>query len=114
MCAEAVRKKSCLLQEIPDHLKPQEMSAKEVHKEPCLLQEIQDHDAQMCAKVVHNESYLLGFVPDHLTTQKMCIKRVKEGPENLVVVADLFVTRKLVKIWHDDEDCCNNDGLAVS
>ena len=55
---EAVRKDSCLLRLIPDHLKAQQMYAEAVWKLPCLLEEILDH----------------------LKTQEMCDEAVSSGP----------------------------------
>ena len=43
----------------------------------------------------------------------MCIKQVKKDPGNLVVVSDWFVTQRLLKIWLDDENYCNDYGFAA-
>ena len=49
------------------------------------------------------------FVPDHFKTQEKCDAVVMEDPWFLIYVPDWFVTQRLIKIWHDDEDYCNDD-----
>ena len=61
---------------------------------------------------IHNGPWLLKFVPDSFKTQEMCIKEVKEDPWALEFVLDWFVMQKLLKIWHNDEDYCDETEFA--
>ena len=53
----------------------------------------------------------LKFVPDHFKTQEMCNEAVYMKPYSLPYVPDWFVTQGQVKIWHDNDDYCNDDEL---
>ena len=46
---------------------------------------------------------------DHFKTQELCNDAVEEQPSSLQYVPDYFVTQKQLKIWHDGDDCCNDD-----
>ena len=46
-----------------------------------------------------------------LITQEIC-DAVCEEPDSLQFVPDYFVRLKLVDMWHNDEDYCNDDELA--
>ena len=39
----------------------------------------------------------------------MCQRAVEKDPYNLKFVLDWFVTQEQVKIWHDEDDYCNDD-----
>ena len=76
----------------------------------------------------------LEYVPDHFKTEKMCERAVKDEPETLEFVLDHFKIRKMydktvkdfffavcpwllcaqkqLKIWHDNNDYCNDDELS--
>ena len=54
---------------------------------------------------------MVKYIPDHLKTQGMCNEAVKDDPFSLQFVPDWFLTQQQVKLWHDDDDHCNNEGL---
>ena len=53
----------------------------------------------------------LYYVPDHIKTQELSNDEVEEEPSSLQYVPDYFVTQKQQKIWHDEDDYCNDDEL---
>ena len=59
----------------------------------------------MCSEALRKKSYQLQYVPDSLEIQEMCMKAVGKGP--LADIPDWFVDLKLVEMWHDEEDYCN-------
>ena len=77
------------INEVPDHLKTQEICSKVVPIYPCLLE----------------------HVLDHLKTQEMCDKAFWEDTFSLQYVPDWFVTQQQLKLWHDYDDYCNDDKL---
>ena len=46
-----------------------------------------------------------------LKTRGMCIKAVEKYLWLLKYVPDYFVTHQQIKIWHDNDDYCNDDEL---
>ena len=46
-----------------------------------------------------------------LKTRGMCIKAVEKYLWLLKYVPDYFVTHEQIKIWHDNDDYCNDDEL---
>ena len=77
------------INEVPNHLKTQEICNEVVSIYPCLLE----------------------HVPDHLKTQEMCDKVFWEHTFSLEYVPDWFVTQQQLKLWHDYDDYCNDDKL---
>ena len=65
----------------------------------------------MCNEAVEEDPYMLKFVPDPPMTQKMCGKAAWGDPFSLQYVPDWFVTQGQLKIWHDNDDYCNDDEL---
>ena len=51
-------------------------------------------------------------IPDRFKTQNMCEKAVEKGPYMLRFVPDWFVRQHQVKLWHDDNDYCDNGRLV--
>ena len=49
-----------------------------------------------------------------LKTRGMCIKAVEKYLWLLKYVPDYFVTHEQIKIWHDNDDYCNDDELIES
>ena len=60
-------------------------------------------------KNVDIEPNFLPLVPDLFKTREMCEKAVKKYIWLLKYVPDWFVTHRQIKIWHDDDDYCNDD-----
>ena len=50
-------------------------------------------------------------VPDHFKTQDMCDKTVRDDSFSLQFVPNWFVTQQQVKLWHDNDDYCNDNKL---
>ena len=67
---------------------------------------------EMCIKAVEVDPWKLYYVPDHFKSQKMCDGLVSEDPFSLQYVPDWFVMQEQVKIWHDDDDYCNDDEIV--
>ena len=67
----------------------------------------------ICIKAgdVDIEPCFLPVVPDRFKTRGMCEKAVKKYLWLLEYVPDSFVTHQQIKIWHDNDDYCNDDGL---
>ena len=63
------------------------------------------------AKDIDIELHFLPVVPDRFKTQEMCEKAVKNCLWLLKYVPDWFVTHQQIKIWHDNDDYCNDDKL---
>ena len=63
----------------------------------------------MCERSVKDKLEALEFVPDYFETQKICDKAVKGDLYLLLLVPDWFVTQKQLKIWHDDDEYCDDD-----
>ena len=63
------------------------------------------------AKDVDIEPRFLPLLPDRFKTQKMCEKAVEKYQWLLKYVPDWFVTHQQIKIWHDNDDYCNDDEL---
>ena len=42
-------------------------------------------------------------------TQEMCDKAVRRRPWLLEYVPDWFVTQEQMKLWHDDDDCDDDE-----
>ena len=109
------------------------MCNKPVYKEPSLLEEIHDHlkIQKMCSKAVCDREYLLEFAPDSFKTYKIFIKEVMKDQWNLAYVPNNFKNhvknvymstlynssvvglwgkeQRLVEMWHDDRDSCDDD-----
>ena len=62
-------------------------------------------------KKVDIKPRLLPLVPDRLKTQEMCEKAVEKYLWLLKDVPDWFLTHQQIKIWHDNDDYCNDDEL---
>ena len=77
------------INEVPDHLKTQEICNGVVSIYPCLLEHI----------------------PDHLKTQEICDKAFWEDTFSLQYIPDWFVTQGQIKLWRDDTYCSNDDDL---
>ena len=65
---------------------------------------------------MHNEAvsmypYLLEYVPDHLKTQEMCDKAFWEETTSWQYVPDWFAIQQQVKLWHDDDDYCDDEEI---
>ena len=63
------------------------------------------------AKDVDIEPRFLPFLPDRIKTREMCEKAVKKYLWLLKYVTDWFVAHQQIKIWHDNDDYCNDDEL---
>ena len=63
------------------------------------------------AKDVDIEPRFLPFVPDCFKTREMCEKAVKKYLWLLKYVPEWFETPQQIKIWHNNNDYCNNDEL---
>ena len=67
----------------------------------------------ICIKVkdVDIEPRSLAVVPDRFKIREMFEKAVKKYQWLLKYVPDWFVTHQQIKIWHDNDDYCNDDEL---
>ena len=63
------------------------------------------------AKDVDIQPRFLPFVPDRFKTREMCEKAVKKYLRLLKYVPDWIATYQQIKIWHDNDDYCNDDEL---
>ena len=113
MCNKAVTHNTCMLKYVPDQYKTQDMCDKTVRTWPGLLEFVPDRlkTQEMCDAGVMENPCTLGFVPDHLKAQEMCNKAVREDLFSLVCVPDWFVTQQQVKLWHDNNNYCDDDRL---
>ena len=110
---EAVTMYPLLLEDVPDHLKTQEMCDDAVSKGPYNLKNVPGHlkTEKMCKKAVEDESETLEYVPNYFKTQKMCDKAMKDDPYSLQFVPDQFVTQQQLDIWYDDEYWYHDDEI---
>ena len=60
-------------------------------------------------ELLKKNPWYLEFVPGHFKTQEMCDDAVMRSLWLLIYVPDLFVTQELLKMWHGDNDYCNDD-----
>ena len=65
----------------------------------------------MCDKGVEVGSWQLGVAPDYLKTRERCERAVVKYPATLEFVPDWFVSQQQLKLWHDNDDYCNNNEL---
>ena len=88
-CIKAIVACSDFMNNVPDHLKTQEMYIRAV--------EIPDHfkTRKMCDNVVWRHPYYLQFIPDNLKMQGMCEKVVKDNPWCLIDVQEHLKTKKM-------------------
>ena len=63
------------------------------------------------AKRVDIEPRFLQFLPHRFKAREMCEKAVKKYLWLLKYVPDWFVTYQQIKIWHDNDNYCNDDEL---
>ena len=113
MCDKAVAHNRYTLRFIPDHLKTQKLCNK-VMRTMLNASHLIPHyfKAQgMYTKAIEVNPWQLYYVPDQLKTQGLSNNTVKEEPSSLQYVPDYFVTQKQLKIWHDEDDYCNDDEL---
>ena len=90
------------------------MCNKATEKVPWQIYFIPDHFwiQEMCNEIMHTmPEDAFHYIPDRLKTQEMCEKAVMDDPSSLHFVPDWFVTQQQLKIWHDDNVYCNDDGL---
>ena len=66
---------------------------------------------EICIKAAEADPWQLHSVLDDFKTQEMCDRVVRHDPLSLQFVPDWFVTQQRVKLRHDDNDHCNNEGL---
>ena len=66
----------------------------------------------MCLKAVKVDPCQLYDISDHFKTQKMCHAAVRKDPYSLRYVPDWFVTQEQVKIWHVDNNYCNDNTIV--
>ena len=62
-------------------------------------------------KKVDIEPPFLPLVSDHFKTREMCEKAVEKYLRLLKYVPHWFLTHQQIKIWHDNDDYCNDDEL---
>ena len=74
---------------------------------------IRDHfkTQEMCIEAVEVDPWELHDVPDHFKALEICDEALREDPFFLWCVPDWFLTQEQVKIWHDNDDYCNDDEL---
>ena len=99
---------------VTDHFKIQEMCNEAIEKVPWLIYFVPDHfwTQEMCNKIIRAmPEDTFHYIPDRLQTQEICEKAVTDDPSFLHFVPDQFVTQQQLKIWHDDDVYCNDDGL---
>ena len=89
MCIKAAGESLCSLAHVHDHFKTQEMCKKAFEGYPCQLY----------------------HVPNRSKTQEMSNKAVEAGRWLLDGVLDWFVTQGQLKIWYDEDNCCNDNKL---
>ena len=103
MCNQAVHIEP--LTYVPDRFKTQRGSAQQAMHAVFAP----DHfkTMEMCNEIMVDPSSLQ-FAPDHFKTQEVCNKAVTEDLFSLACVPNWFVTQGHVKLWHDDDDYCND------
>ena len=57
------------------------------------------------------EPPFLPLEPDRFKTREMCEKAVEKYLWLLKYVPDWFLAHQQIKIWHDNDDYCNDDEL---
>ena len=72
MCEKAV-------EDVPDHLKTEEIFKEAVHRAPYTLKSVPDQ----CRTRDEECPWWLKKVPDRFKTKRMCKKAVEDKPENL-------------------------------
>ena len=116
-----------MLEVVPNHFKTQKMCDKAVDCIPWSLAHVPNYfkTQEMCNKAVYKNPCCLKYLPDYLKAGVMCNKEVVKSirwylerpspPQYLQYllgqVPDWFVTQQQLKIWHDNDDYCNDDGL---
>ena len=113
MCNEAVTHNPYVLRFVPDHLKTQEMYDEVVRINPAAFFLFSDRfkTQEMCDEAVRIEPLSLVGVPNCLKTQKMCDDAVRKGCFSLRYLPDWFVKRRQIQLWHDEDNCCNDNIL---
>ena len=137
MCNDAVHVEPGSLAFVPDHFKTEELCNEEVHRESCALDYIPDHFKiqEMCNEAMYNNPAVFLLIPDCFKIQEIYIKTVMVDPWRLYDVSDhfktqemcddavwgdsfsfqfvpnWFVTQQQLKIWHDDDDYCNDNEI---
>ena len=86
---------------------PQERYDESCRRSP--LQEI--YLIPIKAKDVDMEPRFLVLVPDRLKNRGMCDRAACKYPWLLQFVTDWFLTHQQIKIWHDNDDYCNDDEI---
>ena len=66
----------------------------------------------MCDKAIEIDPFTLWHVPDNLKRQELCIRAVEAGLGLLGYVPDWLVTQQQIKVWHDDDEYCDDDELV--
>ena len=87
MCNEVMRTMPDAFHLIPDHFKTQ----------------------GMCIKATEVNLWQLYHVPECFKTQELCNDAVKKEPSSLQYFPDWFMAQGQIKIWHNDDDYCNDD-----
>ena len=62
-------------------------------------------------KAAEVDPWQLEDVPDQLKTQETCDKVVRDDAFSLVCVLDWFVSQEQLKLWHDNDDYCDDDEI---
>ena len=111
MCDKAVARNLYTLRFIPDHLKTQEMCNEVMRTMPDAFHLIPDHfkTQGMCIKATEVNLWQLYHVPECFKTQELCNDAVKKKPSSLQYFPDWFMAQGQIKIWHNDDDYCNDD-----
>ena len=115
MCERAVEEKSPTLEFVPDHLKTQEMCERAVEENPYTLKFVSDplNTKKLCERAIEEDPYTLTLVPDHFKMKEMCDKEVSKDTYALKFVPVWFMMQELIKIWHDDNDYCDDDDELI-
>ena len=90
--------------------KSKRMSARTAEDETGTVEFVPDalKTQEMCEEAAEARSYMLEDVPDDFTSQKMCDTVVMKDSLLLRYVLYWFVTQKQLKIWHEDDQYCND------
>ena len=65
----------------------------------------------MCIKALEVDPWQLKYVTDQYIMQEICDNAVRDDSFSLQFVADWFVTQQQVKLWHNDDDYCNDNEM---
>ena len=65
----------------------------------------------MCILALEVDSWQLNDILDYLEIRKMCDNVVHRDPYSLQFVPNWFVIQEQLKIWHDDDEYCDDDKL---